>query len=326
MIPINIAIIGAGAQAGSKKRGFALGATYAAGMALAYGILGLVVVLTGSKFGTLNSSPWFNLAIATVFVVLALGMFDVLAIDLSRFQGQGSGGGASSKGKFFAAYSMGTVAALLAGACVAPVVISVLLQATTFYNKGIIAGLFLPFLLGLGMGLPWPFAGAGLSFLPKPGRWMARVKHGFGVFIILFALYYGHLAVSLFQTSGDLITASAKGRTDVTAAQAALSEQLARGLAEARASGQPVFIDFWASWCKNCSAMEHTTFESSIVKERLAGFRQVRLQTERLNHPLTREVLDYFKVLGLPSFVVLTPAPATPSAAGSPPANAALAP
>lgn len=52
MIPINLAIIGAGAQAGSKKRGFALGATYAAGMAIAYGVLGLVVVLTGSKFGT----------------------------------------------------------------------------------------------------------------------------------------------------------------------------------------------------------------------------------------------------------------------------------
>lgn len=304
MIPINIAIIGAGAQAGSKKRGFALGATYAAGMALAYGILGLVVVLTGSKFGTLNSSPWFNLGIALVFIVLALGMFDVLAIDLSRFQGQGSGGSGSSKSKFVAAYSMGTVAALLAGACVAPVVISVLLQATTFYNKGIIAGLFLPFLLGIGMGLPWPFAGAGLSFLPKPGRWMARVKYGFGVFIILFALYYGHLAVSLFQTSDDLITASAKGKSE---AQAALSEQLATGLAEARASGQPVFIDFWASWCKNCSAMEHTTLQSPAVKGRLAGFRQLRLQTERLNHPPTKEVLDYFKVLGLPSFVVLTP-------------------
>ena len=33
------------------------------------------------------------------------------------------------------------------------------------------------------MGLPWPFAGAGLSFLPKPGKWMVRVKYGFGVLI-----------------------------------------------------------------------------------------------------------------------------------------------
>lgn len=325
MIPINIAIIGAGAQAGSKRRGFALGATYAAGMAFAYGILGLVVVLTGSKFGTLNSSPWFNLTIAVVFVVLALGMFDVLAIDLSRFQGQGSGTGASSKSKFLAAYSMGTVAALLAGACVAPVVISVLLQATTLYNKGVIVGLFLPFVLGLGMGLPWPFAGAGLSFLPKPGRWMARVKYGFGAFIILFALYYGNISLSLFRSSGDVIVASAKGNSSVAEISNAFAEQLTKGLTEARATGQPVFVDFWASWCKNCSAMEHTTFESPAVKQRLAGFRQVRLQAERPNQAPAKEVLDYFNVLGLPSFVVLTPNETVPASSEKPPITASLA-
>ena len=208
MIPINLAIIGAGAQAGSKKRGFALGATYAAGMAIAYGVLGLVVVLTGSKFGTLNSSPWFNLGIASVFLFLALAMFDLVSVDLSRFQTGSAGGNSSSRSKFIVAYTMGTVAALLAGACVAPVVISVLLQATTLHAKGVTVGLLLPFLLGLGMGLPWPFAGAGLSFLPKPGRWMMRVKYGFGVLIILFGLYYGHLAYGLFRTDARICRAS----------------------------------------------------------------------------------------------------------------------
>ncbi len=306
MIPINIAIIGAGAQAGSKRRGFALGATYATGMAVAYGVLGLAVVLTGSKFGTLNSSPWFNLGIALVFGVLALGMFDVLAIDLSRFHNSSGDNSGSAKSKFVVAYTMGTVAALLAGACVAPVVISVLLQATTFYNNGITAGLLLPFLLGLGMGLPWPFAGAGLSFLPKPGRWMTRVKYGFGVFIILFAAYYGHLSFSLFRSSETLV---ASATAQATSANTAVlpGEQLAEALKQAQADGQPVFIDFWASWCKNCSAMEHTTFESVPVKQRLAGFRQVRLQTERPNQSPSKEVLDHFKVMGLPSYVILKP-------------------
>jgi thiol:disulfide interchange protein len=306
MIPINLAIIGAGAQAGSKRRGFALGATYAAGMAIAYGVLGLAVVLTGSRFGTLNSSPWFNLGIAVVFGVLALGMFDVLSIDLSRFQNSSGGEAGASKSKFIVAYTMGTVAALLAGACVAPVVISVLLQATTFYNNGVAAGLLLPFLLGLGMGLPWPFAGAGLSFLPKPGRWMTRVKNGFGVFIILFAVYYGHLSFSLFQ-SNQILVAGASSPSNGAAAVVPPGEQLARALRQARAEGRPVFIDFWASWCKNCSAMEHTTFESPAVKQRLAGFRQVKLQAERPNQPPCKEVLDHFKVMGLPAYVILKP-------------------
>ena len=61
MIPVNIAIIGADAQAGSKMRGFSIGLVYACGIALAYGIVGGVVVITGSTFGVLNSNPWFNL-------------------------------------------------------------------------------------------------------------------------------------------------------------------------------------------------------------------------------------------------------------------------
>ena len=70
MIPINLAIIGAGAQAGSRGRGFLLGAAYGGAMALVYGVLGLIVILTAGTFGTINASPWFNLGIAVLFVVL----------------------------------------------------------------------------------------------------------------------------------------------------------------------------------------------------------------------------------------------------------------
>ena len=92
MIPINLAIIGAGSQSGSKARGFALGATYGLGISLVYGLLGVVVVLTGSQFGTIQANPWFNLVIALIFTVLALAMFDVIQIDFSRFQSRMSGG------------------------------------------------------------------------------------------------------------------------------------------------------------------------------------------------------------------------------------------
>lgn len=84
MIPINLAIIGAGAHAGTRRRGFLLGATYGAAMAFVYGILGLIVILTAGTFGTINASPWFNTGIAALFVLLALAMFDVISIDFSR--------------------------------------------------------------------------------------------------------------------------------------------------------------------------------------------------------------------------------------------------
>ncbi len=55
MIPINLAIMGAGSNRASRRRGFLLGGTYGLAMTLVYGVLGLAVVLTGAKFGSLNS-------------------------------------------------------------------------------------------------------------------------------------------------------------------------------------------------------------------------------------------------------------------------------
>ncbi|MEE9368871.1 MAG: cytochrome c biogenesis protein CcdA [Pontiella sp.] len=301
MIPINLAIIGAGAQAGSKRRGFALGATYGAGISLVYGLLGVVVVLTGSQFGTIQANPWFNLVISLIFVVLALAMFDVFHIDLTRFQSK-MGGGEHKQGSFLVALTMGSVAALLAGACVAPVVIAVLLLATNIFEANSIAGLALPFVLGIGMALPWPFAGAGLSFLPKPGRWMEYVKYAFGIGIIFFALYYGNLSFRAFNPADVTDSGEIEGHLIIDGSS---NTGLADALKQAKSEGKPVFIDFWASWCKNCKVMDKTTFKDKVVKARLEGYTFIKYVAEDPTNPETQAVMNHFGVQGLPTFVVL---------------------
>ena len=134
----------------------------------------IVDALLGIGFGSINSMPVFNFVIAGVFSVLALCMVGVFNFNFGsslRISPQKLKGAA-----WFVAFIMGAMAALLAGACVAPVVISVLIFVAREYNSGNHWALLLPFLLGIGMALPWPFAGMGMSVLPKPGKFMIAVK------------------------------------------------------------------------------------------------------------------------------------------------------
>lgn len=295
LIPINVAIIGAGAKAGSRKRGFALGGAYGAGIALVYGLLGLAVMLSfASAFGTINATPWFNGLIAALFIVLGLAMFDIIQIDFTKFQTK-LGIRKNEKGSFGIAFAMGSISALLAGACVAPVVISTILFAQDSYSQGNTLALALPFLLGIGMALPWPFVGAGLSVMPKPGMWMVRVKQAFGVFIIGFAIYYGYQAYTLT-------------RVDTTASEGVKEgwyTSLEEGLAEAKATGKPVLIDFWATWCKNCLRMDATTLKDPAVIAKLEGFVKIKYQAEHPDLSPTTEIMAYYGVIGMPAYRVL---------------------
>jgi thioredoxin:protein disulfide reductase len=304
MIPVNLAIIGAGQTAGSERAGLSRGAIYGAGMALAYGALGAIVVLTGSRFGALNASPWFNAGVAIVFVGLALAMFDVVTLDFSRFQ-RGGAPGRTSSGKLpsLAIFLLGATAALLAGACVAPVLIWVLLLAASLYSQGHLAGLLLPLMLGVGMALPWPVAGAGLAVLPRPGAWMNRVKYGMGVLILLFAAYYGALSVRLFHAQ-----AGHPGTEAGTAvADTGWVPDLTTGLRQALGRRQPAVLDFWALTCKSCLKMDKTTFKDPEVIQALAAYTPIAIQTDNINDPLVRGALDYYHVLGLPTYIILRP-------------------
>jgi thiol-disulfide isomerase/thioredoxin len=185
---------------------------------------------------------------------------------------------------------MGGVAALLAGACVAPVVIQVVIFASNLYSTGTTVALALQFCLGIGMAAPWPLAGAGLASLPKPGLWMVRVKQGFGVLILISAAYYGHVAYDL--VADRWVDPSAVAQSAERQVQAGWTPSLAAGLARAARDQKPVVIDLWATWCKNCLVMDKTTLASADVTSALAGYVKIKYQAERPDDSPAKDVMN----------------------------------
>ena len=263
MIPINLMIIG---------KSFRKGLAYGLGIALSYGALGLAAALGGMAFGEIQGSPWFNLAVAAVFLALSLSMFGVFFIDFSKYRFNSS-----------SALVMGMLSAVLAGACVAPVLISVLFLTADLFAQGKVLALALPFVMGLGMALPWPLLGAGMQVLPKPGAWMGKVNKFFGAIVLMFAVYYGYLGVMGFL-------GASKVDAGMTVDDFALPAE------------RPVLVDCWATWCKNCAAMERTTLQDPEVVAALERFTVIRLQAEDIAK--LRTLPGFESVRGLPAFVI----------------------
>lgn len=157
-------------------------------------------------------------------------------------------------------------------------------------------------LLAAGVGL---FLGA-LEFVYKPPR--KRLGQLLGMFLLFYALacWYGGFSGQtdpfnpIGQSSvvvGEVSTQKNSAWQTVTTAT-----DLDRVLAEARASGTPVLLDWYADWCISCKVIEHQVLDDAIVIERLKGYRLIRFDITASNAE-QRALLDRYQLFGPPALV-----------------------
>src|SRR3981189_2016946 len=183
LIPITVGIFGAG-HTQHRSRSVALSATYVAGIAAMYSVLGVFAALSGKAFGAVLSSPAVVVLLAVFLVALAASMFGAFEIALpSGLQQKLSG----VKGTGHAgAFGMGLVAGIIAAPCTGPVLAGVLAYVAT--QRSPVLGFWMLFTYALGMGLLFFVLGATSLRLPRSGAWMETVKSVLGVALLAAAV------------------------------------------------------------------------------------------------------------------------------------------
>ncbi len=192
MIPITAAIVGGSATGDSPSRGrvAALTLTYVLGLALVYSTLGLFAGLSGTIFGTVSSNPWLYFAMANLLIFAALGMLDVIPIEVPSWLLQRAAT-AGSGGRLAGVFIMGAMSGLVAAPCSAPVMAAVLTWVTR--TKSAMLGFAYLFSFSLGMSallVVVGFSSGVVAKLPRAGIWMVWIKRVFAIIMIGVAEYY----------------------------------------------------------------------------------------------------------------------------------------
>lgn len=190
MIPILSGIIAGEGDNVSSKRGFTLALSYVLGMAIVYTAAGVAAAAAGLQLQATFNQPWILILFASLFVVLALGMFGAYDLQMpSGLQSKLSSiSGNQKSGTMIGAFVMGALSSLIVTACVAPALIAAL---TVIAQTGdMLRGGSALFAMSLGMGAPLLLVGAAQGkLLPKAGDWMVAVKNSFGFMMLGLAIW-----------------------------------------------------------------------------------------------------------------------------------------
>jgi thioredoxin:protein disulfide reductase len=205
---------GGGAPRGvSRRRGFALAASYSFGMAVVYTAFGVAAGLAGEGLAATLQNPWVLGAFALGLVALSLSMFGVYELQLpSSLAGRfTSAAQKMPAGRVASVCAMGGVSALIVSPCVAAPLAGALLYLSQ--TRDVWLGGTALFSLAAGMSVPLLLVGASAgALLPRAGAWMIEVKAAFGVLLLAVALWTvqpilpGPLALALWGTLA-LVTA-----------------------------------------------------------------------------------------------------------------------
>ncbi|MBI3394410.1 MAG: thioredoxin family protein [Spirochaetia bacterium] len=212
LVPVTAGFIKTRTQAHESRYKHPL--LYWIGMMCAYAILGFFAAAFGGAFNTImQSGPAVTLT-GFLFLFLTAVMLDWHPITWQTGDRLLTKAGSQSGPLFTVA--MGLLAGIIASACTAPAIVTMLLFIAQ-HSSGSIGwtayGTALSAVFGLGLGMPFFLVGVLGAHLPRHGRWMTFVKVGFAALVFMAALFQlekgfrtmGFSTTDIWQTAAGIL-------------------------------------------------------------------------------------------------------------------------
>ena len=329
-----------------RGRQRAHGLMYTLGIVVSFWVIvaALLILRAGGRelgWGFQLQSQGFVAVLASLVFFLGLSLAGQFELGLSLTS---AGGGLAQKQGLAGSFFTGVLATVVATPCMGPLMGAAVGFAlaqpswlTFVVFTALAIGLALPYLL-LSMQPQWT------KYLPRPGAWMETLKQLtavplFGTAIWL-AWVYGELNAPagvdrmVWLLTGFLVLAIAgwalgkwparwgSGIAAVVLIAVAIALPLRKppvetlvwqpytdaNFAAARASGQPMFIDFTAAWCLSCQVNEKAVLKSADVEKALEKSHVQLLKADWTQYDpvITRELAAVGRS-GVPTYVMYPP-------------------
>jgi len=236
------------------------------------------------------------------------------------------------------AFASGVLAVFLASPCIAPFMGTAIAYALTF---GGIKAFSVFFFLGLGLAFPFVFLAffkGWVKYLPKTKRWNIILERVLAIPLYISALWLlgvvyaqtgiGGFVIALFLTVMSILAAffrhkilwfflvatlvagimfikqTEKPQEFMNGEYISWQDYSAEALSAAVSSGNPVFVDFTATWCLTCMANERIVLERQAVAELFKSENIVALKADfTLKDENIMRALQNYGANGVPLYV-----------------------
>jgi thiol:disulfide interchange protein DsbD len=329
---------------------------YGLGAILSFLALALIPEVTRALGGALGwgfqlQSPFVTAGLSILLLLIALnmsGLFEVGA-SLQALAGSFGIGTGARQSPYAGAFLTGVLAVVVAAPCTAPFMATAVGVAL---SQGGLTSLAIFIALGLGFIAPFialTFAitvfPAAAKLIPKPGRWMVRLRHllavpmyaaalwmvwvfaqqanPLGLFLLLASLALVTLSLLRLRLAGllraatigasvglALVAASQSGSATTLRMRIAPSHQVfsAELIASLRAQNRPVLVDLTAAWCITCKVNEALVLTAPEVNRAMEASRTVYMVGDWTRQdPTIGRYLAQFGRSGVPLYVYYAP-------------------